>query len=64
MPRPRNPERSFPRKPPDRRPLTSESIASDLQAFEAAGGRIEVLGVTRTLKRIGAPVDDKPGGKG
>ena len=63
MPRPRNPDRSFPRKPSDRRPLTSEAIASDLAAFEAAGGRVEVLGVTRTLKRIGMPAEDMPRAK-
>ena len=32
--------------------LTSERIAEDLAAFRRAGGRIEVLGVTRTLTRI------------
>lgn len=53
MARPRNPERVFTRKPPDKKPLTSESIATDLEAFQAAGGAIEVLGTTRTLKRIG-----------
>ena len=30
-------------------PITSESIASDLAAFRAGGGRIEVLGTTRVL---------------
>jgi len=53
MPRPRNPERVFTRKPPDRKPLTSAAIATDLEAFQAAGGAIEVLGTTRALKRIG-----------
>jgi hypothetical protein len=31
------------------RPLTSERIAADLEAFRAGGGRIEVLGITRVL---------------
>ena len=53
MTRPRNPERVFTRKPPDRRLLTSESIATDIEAFEAAGGAIEVLGTTQRLKHIG-----------
>ncbi len=43
-------------KPADRNgrksELTSERIAEDLAAFRRAGGRIEVLGVTRTLTRI------------
>jgi hypothetical protein len=30
-------------------PITSERIASDLDAFRAGGGRIEVLGTTRVL---------------
>ena len=32
--------------------LTSERIAEDLATFRRAGGRIEVLGTTRTLTRI------------
>lgn len=32
--------------------VTSERIADDLEAFRKAGGRIEVLGVTRSLTRI------------
>ena len=32
--------------------VTSERIADDLEAFHKAGGRIEVLGVTRSLTRI------------
>ena len=32
--------------------VTSERIADDLAAFRKAGGRIEVLGMTRTLTRI------------
>lgn len=33
--------------------LTSEQIADHLAAFRRAGGTVEVLGVTRTLKAIG-----------
>ena len=32
--------------------ITHERIAADLKAFREAGGKIEVLGVTRTLKKI------------
>ncbi len=38
--------------------MTSERIAGDLDAFHKAGGRIEVLGTTRSLLRIG--VEDAP----
>jgi hypothetical protein len=38
--------------------VTSERIAEDLATFRAAGGRIEVLGNTRSLTRIG--VDPAP----
>lgn len=34
--------------------LTHERIADDLAAFRKAGGKIEVLGVTRLLTRIDA----------
>lgn len=46
--------------------LTSERIAEDLAAFRRAGGRIEVLGVTRTLTRIEGdtpPATPAPDGK-
>ncbi|MEN4903009.1 hypothetical protein [Luteimonas sp. TWI1416] len=44
-----------PRKPGDRgASVTSDRIAADLARFRAAGGRIEVLGVTRTLMRVDA----------
>jgi hypothetical protein len=33
--------------------VTSERIAEDLATFRAAGGRIEVLGNTRSLTKIG-----------
>lgn len=32
--------------------LTSERIAAHLAAFEASGGAVEVLGVTRVLKKL------------
>ncbi|NUS38832.1 MAG: hypothetical protein HOQ02_07385 [Lysobacter sp.] len=41
-----------PRKPVDARSVTSEDIAAHLDAFAAAGGKVEVLGVTRVLKRV------------
>lgn len=41
-----------PRKPSDARIVTSEDIATHLDAFAAAGGKVEVLGVTRVLKHI------------
>lgn len=41
--------------------MTSERIAADLAAFHKAGGRIEKLGTTRVLTRIGSdPVAPKP----
>ena len=42
------------RKPKDERKtaLTHEKIADDLAAFQRAGGKIEVLGTTYTLKSI------------
>jgi hypothetical protein len=52
MSRAPNTDRVFRRKDPDSRPLTSESIADHLQAFESSGGHIEVLGVTRVLKKL------------
>ena len=42
------------RKPNERAPITHERVAEDIEAFRKAGGKIEVLGVTRTLQRIGA----------
>lgn len=45
-------ERVFQHKQPDPRVLTSERIADHLQAFQSSGGRIEVLGVTRVLKKL------------
>lgn len=42
----------FRQKEPDRRTLTSERIADDIEAFRTSGGHIEVLGVTRVLKKL------------
>lgn len=43
------------------RHLTSEHIDAHLAAFEAAGGKVEVLSTTSVLKRIQAdPVRDAP----
>lgn len=41
------------RKSNDRSPVTHEGLAADIEAFRKAGGKIEVLGVTRTLLRVG-----------
>jgi hypothetical protein len=46
----------FRQKEPDRRTLTSERIADDIKAFRSSGGRIEVLGVTRVLQKLGDPI--------
>jgi len=40
---------------PNPRQVTSARISADLEAFQKAGGRIEVLGVTRVLTKIDAP---------
>ncbi|WP_101926442.1 MULTISPECIES: hypothetical protein [Luteimonas] len=43
------------RKPNDRgAAVTSARIADDLADFRKSGGRIEVLGVTRTLMKVDA----------
>lgn len=49
-----------PRKPAERNAFTHERIAADIEAFRKAGGRIEVLGVTRTLKKIDPDADATP----
>ena len=41
-----------PRKPAERNAITHERITADLEAFYKSGGEIEVLGVTRSLKKI------------
>lgn len=40
------------RKDDKRKTLTHEQIADDLDAFKRAGGKIEVLGNTQTLRTI------------
>lgn len=40
------------RKEDKRKTLTHEQIANDLDAFKRAGGKIEVLGNTLTLRTI------------
>jgi hypothetical protein len=47
----------FRQKEPDRRALTSERIADDIEAFQSSGGHIEVLGVTRVLTKLDDAVD-------
>lgn len=41
------------RRPDPSRGLTSAHIREHLAAFEASGGRVEVLGTTQVLKRVG-----------
>lgn len=38
--------------------VTHETLSADIAAFRKAGGRIEVLGVTRSLLRIGRDGDE------
>lgn len=38
--------------------LTHQRLADDMAAFQKAGGRIEVLGNTRSLKKIGSDATD------
>lgn len=40
--------------------VTRERIADDLEAFRKAGGRIEVLGITRSLTKIDPGADTPP----
>jgi hypothetical protein len=40
--------------------VTSERIASDIEEFNKAGGHIEVLGVTKALKKIDGGGDHAP----
>lgn len=39
--------------------VTSERISADLVDFKKAGGRVEVLGVTRVLTRVDEPAAAK-----
>lgn len=48
------------RKGKERPDVTHESLSADIAAFRKAGGRIEVLGVTRSLLRIGHEGEDTP----
>ena len=48
------------RKPGDRGQVTHEVLAADLEAFRKSGGKIEVLGTTRSLQRIGLGPDAAP----
>jgi hypothetical protein len=48
------------RKPAERNSITHERLAADLEAFRKAGGKIEVLGVTRALKKIDGEAGDPP----
>jgi hypothetical protein len=49
------------RKPNQRAPVTHERVAEDIEAFRKVGGKIEVLGVTRSLLRVGIePGDPAP----
>ncbi len=51
----------FQRKAESSRTLTSEHIGAHVAAFEAAGGKVEVLATTTVLKRIQAePAASKP----
>jgi len=49
-----------PRKGNERAPVTHERVAADVEAFRKAGGKIEVLGVTRTLLRVGNEAAEPP----
>ena len=40
--------------------ITHERLAADLEAFRKAGGKIEVLGITRALHRIDADPSGAP----
>ena len=48
------------RKVDGRSAATHEGVAADIEAFRKAGGRIEILGVTRTLLRVGVEPGDPP----
>jgi len=56
MPQAKKPHRiaSGPRKQQPKGQMTHEAIAADIDAFRDKGGKIEVLGVTRTLLRVDA----------
>lgn len=43
------------------RRLTSDRISADLADFQKAGGQVEVLGVTRVLKKVDEKTDEPAG---
>ena len=45
------------------RRLTSDRISADLADFQKAGGQVEVLGVTRVLKKLGEGAGEHADGK-
>jgi hypothetical protein len=53
----------FQRRVESPRQLTSELIDAHLAAFEAAGGKVEVLATTTVLKRIQAVPTAEAAGK-
>jgi hypothetical protein len=58
---PASPPPPYLRRAEPSRQLTSEHIDAHLAAFEAAGGKVEVLATTTVLKRIQAdPTRDAP----
>lgn len=59
-PGPKAPTRRSGRKGPEsqqQKRVTSERILSDLVDFKKAGGRVEILGITRVLTRVDEPDD-------
>ncbi len=56
-----NPKARIRRSPRDgadgnvHRQLTRDRISADLADFQKAGGQVEVLGVTRVLKKVDEP---------
>lgn len=59
-PGPKAPTRRSSRKGPEsqqQKRVTSERILSDLVDFKKAGGRVEILGITRVLTRVDEPDD-------
>ena len=48
------------RKANERSLVTHERVAADIEAFRKAGGKIEVLGVTRALKKIDPEAEAAP----
>lgn len=40
--------------------IESDRISADIERFEKSGGRIEKLGTTQVLKKLGLPKSDAP----